>query len=287
MNRNQERVAVLDRTGYFTTEYACQSSSSTCTSIVETENNVQLIFSTGLTIIFTKSKINLNEFQVVSWLSSSISLVDTATNYTGKLVGLMGNYNGIANDDVFSRTGIQPTSLSSERSVYEVATTWQLGENDTDLFAPDSSVSLKTTSSYTPSFLEDIVASNTDPNLNKTCNYVQSCVADALISGLTSFGEATGSTLTRNSDAEAKLSIVPPKIEFKNATGIRIDWSDIKPITLVAEVTSFGSNNPIVSITQNFTNAVGTTVSTVNVNAQSRVVTITYTPAVGEYPIFE
>lgn len=286
MNKNPERVAVLDRTSYFTTDYACQNSNTTCTSIVETDNNVQLIFSSGLTVIFTKAKINLNAFQVVSWLSSSISLVDTATNYTGKLVGLMGNYNGIANDDVFSRTGVQATNLASERSVYEVATTWQLETNDVDLFAPDSAASTKATSSYTPSFLEDIAASNTDPNLNKTCNYIQSCVADALISGLTSFGEATGSTLTRNVEAETKLSILPPKIEFKN-TSIQIDWSDIKPITLVAEVTSFGTNNPIVSVTQNFTNAVSTSVSTVNVNAQSRVVTITYTPTIGEYPIFE
>ena len=286
MNNNPARVDVLDRTDFYTTNYACANSTAFCTSIVETDTNVQIIFSNGLTIIFLPSTININEIQVVTWLSASISLVDINTDFSDKLVGLMGNYNGKPDDDVSSRTGTKPNNLNSEKLIYDVANTWQLGPNDADLFSPDPQKTAKAAISFSPSFLEDIVASNTDPELNKTCNYVLSCVADALVSGLTKFGQATGSTLTKNIQSTDTLSITPPKIEFKN-TSIRIDWSNISPITLVVEITSYGTNNPITQVDQNFQNAADVTVNFKNPNTLSRTYDIVYKPKIGEYPIFE
>ncbi len=69
------------------------------------------------------SKLNLNEFQTLVWLTASVSLIDSASNYTNSLEGLMGNYNGDSTDDVFSRTGIRPTSLEQERAIYDIAIT--------------------------------------------------------------------------------------------------------------------------------------------------------------------
>jgi hypothetical protein len=69
------------------------------------------------------SKLSLNELQTVAWLSASVSLIDSANNYTNKLDGLMGNYNGDPADDVFSRTGARPTNLDQERAVYDIAIT--------------------------------------------------------------------------------------------------------------------------------------------------------------------
>lgn len=67
---------------------------------------------------------SINAQQKISWLVCSISL-NNIVDYSGKLVGLMGNNNGDPNDDVISRNGIKPTNMSSERAVYQVANTCQ------------------------------------------------------------------------------------------------------------------------------------------------------------------
>lgn len=41
----------------------------------------------------------------------------------------MGNYNGIADDDVFNRNGNKPASLSLERDVYDIAITCKIKFN--------------------------------------------------------------------------------------------------------------------------------------------------------------
>lgn len=86
----------------------------------------------------------------------------------------------------------------------------RLSTTDEDFFAIQSSSKRNSERvdpvNYTPTFVEDLVASNTDPTLNATCNYVQACIADALMTGLTKFGTQTGSTLTSNVDKDTKLS---------------------------------------------------------------------------------
>ena len=170
-----------------------------------------------MTVTFEISSLDKNSFQGISWLSASISLINTVSNYTGNLVGLMGNYNGVADDDVFNRDGNRPASLTLERSVYDIAMSWKLSTSDEDLFTTDSITARATVSNYQPSFFEDLIANNTDPSINVTCNYDQSCIADALTSGLVKFGTNTGSQLQKNTEADAKLNVIPPFIEFVNS----------------------------------------------------------------------
>ncbi len=111
------------------------------------------------------------------------------------------------------------------------------------------------------------------------------------MTGLKSFGAQTGSALSANVKADETLSVQPPEITFRNAS-IRIDWSNINTVTFQAEITSFGANNPITAVSYNFTNASVTSTSrtdlvTLVVDKFQTVVTITYTPANSEYPIFE
>ena len=83
----------------------------------------------------------------------------------------------------------------------------RLQSTDVDFFPPDTVATRRNAATYTPTFVEDIIASSPQAAaLNVSCNYVQSCVADALVSGLTKFGQATGSTITSNVDADNKLS---------------------------------------------------------------------------------
>lgn len=119
MNKNTNLVAALNENKYL--EYKCKDTEDLCTSIIQSEDSAQIIFSTGLTITFEISKLAFNEFQTITWLSASISLIDSAENYNNNLIGLMGNYNGDPSDDVVSRTGVKPTDMNNERSVYNVA----------------------------------------------------------------------------------------------------------------------------------------------------------------------
>lgn len=119
-----------------------------------------------------------------------------------------------------------------------------------------------------------------------TCNYVQSCIADALTSGLVRFGTNTGSQLQKNTEADAKLSVTPPLIEFNNSF-IQIDWSDLKLLEITANVISYGNNNDIATIIYNFTNAASYNVTRSIISGSLSLVTIIYMPSVGEYPIFE
>ncbi len=116
-------------------------------------------------------------------------------------------------------------------------------------------------------------------------------MADTLVTGLKTFGSQTSSALIANVKADENLSIRPPVITFSN-TSIRIDWSDLGVINFQAKITSFGENNPITSVTYNFTNALVTSTSRTDLTSlvpdeYQSLVTITYTPTTGEYPIFE
>jgi hypothetical protein len=71
---------------------------------------------------FQIATVQINAAQNVAWLSSTISFINSQLNYTGQLYGLMGNYNGISDDDIVSRTGTYSTDMS-ESSIYNTAIT--------------------------------------------------------------------------------------------------------------------------------------------------------------------
>jgi hypothetical protein len=81
------------------------------------------------------------------------------------------------------------------------------------LFTPDSASSgasntrAETASNnYQPVFLDNLLASKNTPEINATCNYIQSCIADVIMSGLTSVGLQTKSNIQTNVQSSAVLS---------------------------------------------------------------------------------
>lgn len=66
------------------------------------------------------SKISINEFESRSWMMINIVLPKI---YFGSVEGLMGNYNGDANDDLRSRGGEIVKDSSNDEAIYNAMVT--------------------------------------------------------------------------------------------------------------------------------------------------------------------
>jgi hypothetical protein len=69
----------------------------------------------------------ISQTSQVSWIICDIQLpISFKTMYFNKLIGLMGNNNDQQFDDIFSRNGIRPQNMSSERSIYQIGMSCRL-----------------------------------------------------------------------------------------------------------------------------------------------------------------
>ena len=167
-------------------------SDSVCASVSQDSQGVQLTFNNGLSISLKLSSVSVNPVQSLSWLTCNLALANAS--YANAIQGLMGNLDGLASNDLVRRdTGSVPANLTSERSVYQVASTWALTPNDQDLFrvavTKRRGNSRITIGGYTPTFLEDLPI---NPGITQQCGSNMQCVLDALISGLPAVGKDTG-----------------------------------------------------------------------------------------------
>jgi hypothetical protein len=81
-------------------------------------------FVVGVFIEITISTSVINEIRNISWIICNINLMPSfSSTYFNKLIGIMGNLNGVNNDDVFGRNGQKVGNIASEREVYQVAST--------------------------------------------------------------------------------------------------------------------------------------------------------------------
>lgn len=78
-------------------------------SVSGTDGGVSILMDNGLNLQATLNTLN-NGAQ--SWLSVGLALSNKVTNYSGAVVGLMGNFNGNKDDDISYRNG---TILLTER----------------------------------------------------------------------------------------------------------------------------------------------------------------------------
>lgn len=91
-------------------------------SIKRNTNQVVILFDNGLSVQISIGNATGAPSQQTSWLIVTISFLNNlADSYTNKLLGLMGNFNGIKNDDLISRSGILPTNITLESSIYPIA----------------------------------------------------------------------------------------------------------------------------------------------------------------------
>lgn len=67
-----------------------------------------------------------SQTQITTWSTISIKLIDTEIDYTNKLVGLLGNYNGDKGDDITARDGSSVSPNSRTSLIYSKAITCNL-----------------------------------------------------------------------------------------------------------------------------------------------------------------
>ncbi len=58
----------------------------------------------GISALIQIQTINVTSTRYTSWLSCTLNTLRNIRDYSGQLKGLMGNFNGLANDDVDSFT---------------------------------------------------------------------------------------------------------------------------------------------------------------------------------------
>jgi hypothetical protein len=273
-------------------EFKCENDESeTCVSVSQSLTEAQIIFSTGLTISLEISKLKINDFQGRGWLSFSINF---PTNFTSGLLGLLGNNNDYANDDIQTRNGQLVSDLTNDSAIYWTMVSWTLNSDDVDLFVDSSEAHLNTrlhtdyaftrlsrqlARTYVPSFVNQ---SNVAPDIKEKCKNQTSCITDAVLSGSLSAGL---DTLTRAYEYHSVVKLLnnqPPIIQFVN-TSVEIDWSQAKSqLTLVATI----------SCTQdctgsfNIENATKYATKIVKINSTYLLAQIVYTINRDEYPQF-
>eukprot|EP01084_Bolivina_argentea_P316859 549329_1 len=115
--------------------------------------------------------------------------VDVNSHFENTLIGLMGNYDGIINNDLIARNGTVLHSNATMRQIhYEFGKTWLLKENDRNIFHNKSIVY---SSTYEPIFDFD----NVDPVLldlaEEECNGQFSCIFDVIATETISIANVT------------------------------------------------------------------------------------------------
>ena len=157
--------------------------------------------------------------------------------------------------------------------------------SEEDLFLPFTSNSrlLVNENTYVPTFLEDVI-NKASPALIATCNNMQSCIVDSLLTGSSKIGVLTKQSIQANQLASESLAIQTPIINFRSSN-ITINLKDTNtPVLIIADIYS---NDTKLQVTFNFSNAKNYTISNPNDGQPNRTITITYYPTTNEYPIFQ
>ena len=112
----------FSRGSVYSTSYPCiDNQILTCSILSLDSQGFKIVFSNGLSATISIEYAPINQFESVSWFSISIALSNQ--NYIGNVYGLMGNYNGISNDDLVSRIDGKVPANMTERGIYDTAIT--------------------------------------------------------------------------------------------------------------------------------------------------------------------
>jgi hypothetical protein len=108
--------------GSKTVSYPCKDNSLlSCSSLTYNSKEIRVLLNNGLSVVISLKYVTFNQSQKISWLTSLVALDNR--HYAGKVYGLMGNYNGISNDDLVSRNNGKAPRSMVERDLYDVAIT--------------------------------------------------------------------------------------------------------------------------------------------------------------------
>ncbi|XP_003384557.1 PREDICTED: mucin-like protein [Amphimedon queenslandica] len=127
-------------------------------------------------------------------------------DYINQTRGLLGNYNGIKDDDLeeYNGTAYENATKLNESAIYDVANTWRVKDNSSSLFvspAPNPDPSFK------PTFVD---LSSVNETVVEACENDTACVIDATLTNNISIGLGTLNVNSVNVVEMNELSNFPP-----------------------------------------------------------------------------
>jgi len=124
---NKNKLSISNPLSYYSDFYCSTNTSIVCNSISYIgSTNVQVIFYNGLSINLQILTDEVSKQQIVTWMSITIAFIDTITDYTKNLNGLMGNNNGDSSDDISNRLKEISTDTNTDSVIYNYASTCKL-----------------------------------------------------------------------------------------------------------------------------------------------------------------
>lgn len=175
-------------------------------------------FFKGLNIQVKITKVDLSQYESRSWMSVDIVLPKT---YSNAVEGLMGNFNGQADDDLRSRSGRVISPNSTDEVIYNTLVSCKQNnknlfffvifsnvnfdlwlsqgrispsEGDEDLFvaglhsskmSKTAKFALRSSHDFTPVFFETL---DVDATTHQLCNGSRQCIYDTIVTGLLGVG---------------------------------------------------------------------------------------------------
>jgi len=156
----------------------------------------------------------------------------------------------------------------------------KLSFNDQDMFVlTDQEQRFGRATDFEPLFIDEVEVNKTIIDL---CKNSSSCIADVVLTGRLDIGLLTNSEVKKTAETITEAKKVPPVISFET-NEVQIDWSEIQPVIIKANVVD--DNN--FDINFSVTDGVNYTTSITKLSETSAQVIITYTPKSNEYPVFE
>lgn len=267
-----------------------------------TSRGVSVLMDNGLSMNVIVSSLSNNN-SLISWLALGMNLDNNVRNYTNRVSGLMGNFNGNPNDDIRSRDGIVSTA-TNESVYYATAETWKISSTEENLFVYDAAKNVSYSQDFTPTFLDVLIAQNLNNSatdysaqLNSllvSCSNSYPCASDSLLTGILDFGLNTKTAQDQVILENSIQSYIPPSIIFTNST-IKIDWSiayqrnTAPALTLSAIVVNQNTGSTLnLAAVVNIVNKNITRSQTFSsfLNAASQTITFSYLPIPNEIPVF-
>ncbi|XP_022108963.1 uncharacterized protein LOC110989125 [Acanthaster planci] len=148
--------------------------------------------------------------------------VQLSQNHRGKSKGLLGVWDGNTTNDVLRRDGTfqEPTGdlgKMLERDFFEFGETWRVHPNGSHFYylPPEESWDNMNNLTFRPQFLEDLLASLDDEQLERikaVCGESRECLYDSLVLNDTTIGMATKQVNEKNTEDLISATNYPPKL---------------------------------------------------------------------------
>lgn len=243
-------------------------------NVYKTNGITTLLFDNGLSLqIYIQTVPN-----AVSWLIAQILIENRVRNYTNRVEGLMGNYNGRPEDDVFARDGSRPPRLT-ERIIYEFAKTWNVSSADS-LFTLNNlspGRDQNVVGQFEPGFVDEL---NATDDIVVNCRNNSQCISDTVLTGNKQIGLLTGNSFEQQKQQQIIMLNHAPVI---NILPIEFNSRNPSKIDIYVRISDEDEND---NITYSY-NSSFTFINETRKSNREIVLYFTYTPTLTDIPYLE